>query len=146
MKVAARMKPVKLKHALISATTTFLLLFALGFVFGAIRVVYLTPRLGPLAATSVEAPAMVIAAWFLTRWSVRHWRVSHLGRVRWTMVLWFLALLASFETLLGAALFGRTATELWGALATPAGLVGLLAQLIAALLPVFVSRRGQSCG
>ena len=135
-----------MKRALISATVTLLLLFALGFVFGTIRVIYLAPRLGALAATLVEAPVMVIAALFLTRWSVRHWRVSHLGGVRWAMVLWFLALLASFETLLGVALFGRTATEQWGALATHAGLVGLLAQLIAALLPVFVGRRYQSCG
>ena len=135
-----------LKRALTSATVTFLLLFTLGFVFGTIRVVYLTPRLGALAATSAEAPVMLIAAFFLTRWSVRHWRVSHKGGVRWAMVLWFLALLGLFETLLGAALFGRTAAEQWGALATHAGLVGLSAQLIAALLPVFVGRRAQSWG
>ena len=60
------------------------------------------------------------------------------------MVLWFLALLFTFETLLGVILFGRTAAEQWAALATPAGLLGLSAQITAALLPVLVGRREQS--
>ena len=57
------------------------------------------------------------------------------------MALWFFVLLALFETLVGVALFGRTLSGTWSGLATPAGLIGLAAQSIAALLPLFISRK-----
>jgi hypothetical protein len=133
-----------LKRALVAGTAYFLALFALGFVLGTIRVLFVTPRFGPLAATLVEVPVMLIAAIYACRWSVRHWRVPRSVTIRWGMVVWFLALLVAFETVLGVVLFGRTPAEQWAALATPAGIVGLSAQLIAALLPVFVGRREPS--
>lgn len=118
-----------------------MVLFTLGFVLGTIRVVFIAPRFGPLLATAAEVPVMLIAAVFACRWVVRRWQVPRAAAVRWAMVLWFLALLFTFETLLGAALFGRTAVEQWVALTTPAGLIGLSAQIVAALLLVLVGRR-----
>jgi hypothetical protein len=56
------------------------------------------------------------------------------------MVPLFLVLLFAFETMLGLALFGRTLSEQWEALMTLAGALGLSAQVIAALLPVFVGK------
>ena len=132
-----------MNRALIAGTAFFLALFALGFVLGTLRVVFVAPRFGELAATFAEVPVMLIAAFFACRWAVRHWRVPRTIAIRWAMVLWFLALLFTFETLLGVILFGRTAAEQWAALATPAGLLGLSAQIIAALLPVLVGRREQ---
>ena len=82
---------------------------------------------------------MLTAACFASRWVIRHWQVPRTTAIRWTMVIWFLALLFLFETLLGAMLFGRTVTDQWAALAKPAGLLGLAAQIIAALLPLLVS-------
>lgn len=133
-----------MKRALIASTAFFLMLFALGFVLGTARVVLVAPRLGQLAATFAEVPVMLIAAFFACRWAIRHWQVPRPIAIRWAMVLWFLALLFTFETLLGWALFGRTAADQWAALATPAGLLGLSAQFAAALLPVVVGRREQS--
>jgi hypothetical protein len=133
-----------LRRALIASTAYFIALFSLGFVLGTIRVLYVAPRFGRLAATSAEVPVMVVAALVACRWTVEHWHVPRAMTIRWAMVLWFLALLFAFETLLGAALFGRTATEQWAALATPAGLLGVSAQIVAALLPVVVSRRERS--
>lgn len=132
-----------MKRALIAGTAFFLALFALGFVLGTIRVVFVAPRFGQLAATFAEVPLMVIAAFFACRWAVRHWQVPRTVAIRWAMVLWFLALLFTFETLLGAALFGRTGADQWAALATPAGLLGVSAQIISALFPVFIGRREQ---
>ena len=60
------------------------------------------------------------------------------------MVPWFLALLFVFEALLGATLFGSSVAEQWAALSTPAGLVGISAQIIAALLPLFVGKSKQA--
>jgi hypothetical protein len=133
-----------LKRALIAATTYFLALFALGFVLGTIRTIFLVPRIGQLAATCAEVPIILTAAFFLCHWTIQRWQVPHTADVRWAMALWFLALLLMFEGLLGATLFARTIAEQWAALATAAGLIGLTAQIIAALLPVFVGKAARS--
>ena len=132
-----------MKRALIAGTLYFLALFALGFGLGTIRVIYVAPRFGPVAATFAEAPVMLVAAFLTCRWSVRHWKVPREATIRWAMVLWFMLLLVAFEALLGAVLFGRSMPDQWAALATTAGLVGLSAQIVAALMPVFVGRREQ---
>ncbi|MEO7039404.1 MAG: hypothetical protein ABI446_07540 [Gemmatimonadaceae bacterium] len=126
---------------MIAGTVYFMFLFALGFVLGIIRVTYVAPRFGQLAATFAEVPVILVAALALCRWTMRHWQVSSAMTIRWAIALWFLTLLFTFETLLGVALFGRTASAQWAALTTPAGLLGISAQIIAALLPVFVCRR-----
>jgi hypothetical protein len=129
-----------MKRAMIAATVYFLALFALGFVLGTIRVLAVAPRIGELAATLAEVPLMLAAAYFTCRWAIARWHVPRDPAVRWAMVFWFLILLFLFETLLGAMLFGRTMAEQWAGLATPVGLVGISAQIIAALLPVFVEQ------
>lgn len=130
-----------MNRPLTAATVYFLALLALGFLLGTIRVLFVAPQIGVLAATLLEVPVMLGAAFFLCRWAVRRWRVSPDLAARGAMVLWFLGLLVLFETLLGIALFGRTLGEIWAGLATPAGLVGLTGQAIAALLPLLVGRR-----
>ena len=128
-------------RALTAATVYFLALFALGFVLGTIRVLFVAPQIGVLGATLVEVPLMLGASFFLCRWVVGRWRVPPDLAARWGMALWFLVLLVLFETLVGAALFGRTLAGIWAGLATPAGLIGLSAQLVAALLPLLIGRR-----
>jgi hypothetical protein len=134
------LRGIDLKRALTAGTAYFLILFALGFVLGTLRVVVLAPQFGQLIATTAEVPVMLAAAFYVCRWSVRHWQVPSESAIRWAMVVWFLALLFTFETLLGALLFGRMPTEQWAALATLVGMLGLCAQIIAAILPVFVAR------
>jgi hypothetical protein len=130
-----------MKRALTAATVYFLALFALGFVLGTIRVLFVAPQIGVLRATLLEVPLMLAAAFFMCRWTVRRWKVSPALAARWVMGLWFLVLLALFETLLGVTLFGRTLAETWAGFAKPAGIIGLTAQAIAALLPLLVGRR-----
>lgn len=130
-----------MNRPLTAATVYFLALFALGFLLGTIHVLFVAPQIGELGATLLEVPVMLGAAFFLCRWAVGCWRVSPDLAVRGAMVLWFLGLLVLFETLLGIALFGRTLGEIRAGLATLAGLVGLTAQAIAALLPLLVGRR-----
>lgn len=129
-----------MKRAFAAATSYFLTLFALGFVLGTIRVLFVSPRIGVLGATLTEVPLMLIAAFILCRWALGHWQVPPTPLARGSMTLWFLALLAISETLVGVTLFGRTLSATWAGLATPAGLVGLTAQVIAALLPLIVGR------
>lgn len=114
------------------------MLFALGFLLGTIRVIFVAPRIGELAATIMEVPVMLVAAYFACRWAIRRWQVPPAIAARVAMVPWFLSLLFVFEALLGLALFGRSVSEQWAAFRTPAGLVGLSAQIIASLLPLIV--------
>ncbi len=130
-----------MKRALLAASVYFLALFSLGFVLGTVRMVVIAPRFGALAGTITEVPIMLVAAFCACRWVIRHWRVPSASGTRWAMTIWFLVLLLVFETVLGVALFGRTMVQQWAALATLAGLVGLAAQIVAALLPTMVGRR-----
>jgi hypothetical protein len=130
-----------MNRAFTAATVYFLALFALGFVLGTIRVLLVAPQIGVLGATLLEVPLMLAAAFVLCRWAVGRWQVSPAPSARGAMGLWFLVLLLLFETLVGVTLFGRTLAATWAGLATPAGLIGLTAQGIAALLPLFVGRR-----
>lgn len=132
-----------MKRALIAATVYFLMLFALGFGLGTMRVLLVAPRIGVLGATLAEVPLMLTAAFFMCRWAIGHWRVPHVISARGAMALWFLVQLVLFETLVGVALFERTLAGTWTGLATPAGLIGLTAQAIAALLPAVVGRHGR---
>jgi hypothetical protein len=125
---------------LIAGGAYFLLLFALGFVLGTLRVILVQPRFGTLAATLAEVPVMLTAALYTCRWAIRRWSVPPEMSIRWAMVLWFVILLFVFETLLGTLLFGRTAADQWATLKTTAGMVGLGAQLIAAMFPVVVGK------
>jgi hypothetical protein len=126
--------------ALFAATVYFLALFATGFAFGTVRVLVVEPRLGALAATASEVPLMLIVAYFICRWTIRRWRVPSTALLRWIMVPWFLILLFLFESLLGTVIFARTLSDQWTSLTTTAGLIGLSAQIISALLPVFVAK------
>ena len=134
----AELTGAELKRAVIAASAYFLALFAVGFVLGTVRVLVAEPRLGRLVATLIELPVMLTIAYFACRWAIRRWHVVRHPIARWGMVLWFMILLLSFETVLGMVLFGRTVADQLAAMTAPAGLLGLSAQVIAALLPVFV--------
>jgi hypothetical protein len=126
------------QRAVVAGATYFLALFAIGFVLGTLRVVFVTPLVGPFFATLAELPLMLAAAFVICRKVIMHWRVPSKSSLRWLMVFWFLALLFTFETLFGWALFARTLAEQWNAMQTPAGLLGVTGQIIAASFPLFV--------
>lgn len=52
------------------------MIFALGFVLGTIRVLWLEPKLGMLTATPCGTPLMLLASWFAARWLVRRFAIS----------------------------------------------------------------------
>lgn len=131
-----------MNRTLKAATVYVIALFALGFVLGTIRVLFATPWMGELGATLMEVPLMLAAAYVICRWVIERWQVPPALSARGAMALWFLVLLGLFETLVGVALFGRTLADTWSGLATPAGLIGLTAQILAALLPLVVGKAG----
>ncbi|MFN3472702.1 MAG: hypothetical protein ACK4ZW_01525 [Blastomonas sp.] len=131
-----------MNRTLMAATVYVISLFALGFVLGTIRLLFATPWMGELGATLMEVPLMLAAAYFFCRRAIERWQVPPTLLACGAMALWFLVLLALFETLVGVALVGQTLAGAWSGLATPAGLIGLIAQILAALLPLVVGRAG----
>lgn len=130
-----------MRQALAASTVYFLALFALGFVLGTIRVMLVVPRLGLLPATALEVPIILVAALIACRRAVSRWQVPPELSARAIMVLWFLALLMIAEAALGFILFDRSVPDQWAEFRTPAGALGLSAQIVAASLPFWVGMR-----
>jgi hypothetical protein len=115
-----------------------LALLVLGFMLGTARVLIVAPLAGELVATLIELPVMLTAAFFACRWIVRRWAISADPAGRLIMGLSFLALLLGLETILGLTLLGRTWPGQLAAFASPAGMAGLAAQVVSALMPMVV--------
>ena len=49
----------------------FAIVFAVGFVLGALRVTFLAPAVGPLPAVALELPVMLAASWWTCGWLMR---------------------------------------------------------------------------
>lgn len=122
-----------------AAVAYFAIVFAAGFVLGAIRTVFLAPRLGPLAAVLVEIPFMLAIAYAACRWLVARFAVPAALYDRLVMGGVAFVLLIAAELLLALAL-GGSASAFVAALAEPAGVAGLAAQVVFAALPVVLMR------
>jgi len=124
-----------LRIALRAGLLYALAVFALGFVLGTVRVLFLAPRFGETAAVLAELPIMLVASWFLCRVILRRRAVPPTLPARSAMGVAAFALLILAELLLALAL-GRSAAAVLTALATPAGGLGLVGQLLFALFPL----------
>ena len=128
-----------MQRAVIAGSVYFLLLFAFGFLLGTVRVLLVIPYVGTLVATMLEVPVMLAAAYVVCPRVIRRFKVPPERPARGVMALVFLILLALFESALGSLLFNRTMADQWAALSTPAGMLGLSAQIIAALFPLRIT-------
>ena len=116
-----------------SALAYWLGVFALGFVLGTVRTLWLEPALGALAAVALELPVMLAASWWWAgRVLVRHPLPSRRAALG-TGLLAFTLLLAG-EGALALAL-GQTGAQWLAALARPAGALGLAGQVLFGLMP-----------
>jgi hypothetical protein len=117
----------------------FAVVFALGFVLGAIRVLWLSPIIGETAAVVAEQPVMLTASWFVARWLVRQYDFAH-GRERLVMGGCAFAMLMVAELLLAVALFGQTPGQWLDNVVTMPGPIGLAGQMMFGLMPLVVRR------
>lgn len=122
-------------NILIAAAAYFAIVFAAGFALGAVRIVLLEPRLGPLAATLVELPLMLVISWFAARHVVRMQKFEARLPPRLAMGLLAFILLIGAEISLGVAVFGRTLEEQVCEMSSRPGLLGLGGQALFALIP-----------
>lgn len=125
-----------------SAFRYCLAIFALGFVLGAIRTLWLAPAIGAIPAVVSELPLMLAASWWMAK------RIVHGNRLepRPALVTGVLAfmLLISAEALLAVTLAGQSLAQWSGDLIRTPGWIGLAGQILFGLFPWIVARRAQS--
>jgi hypothetical protein len=122
--------------ALIAGGAWFVLVFALGFLLGPLRILLLEPRLGATGAVLVEAVPMLLAMVLLAPWVARLFAVPPRPAARLAMGGAGLLLLVLAETLLGALILGRTPAFWVTRATTPDGQIYLALLAAFALMPL----------
>ena len=124
----------------IGGAVYFAIVFAIAFVFGAIRVLFVAGLFGDFLAVAIEAPFTLATSWFVCRHIVRRFHVAPDWATRAGMGATAFALLAVAEISLGLFGFGRSLAQQWAALSTPAGALGLAGQIGFAFIPILQAR------
>ena len=109
--------------------------FLIGFIFGTLRVMVLVPALSDTTAVLLELPFILLASWFVCRWCVDRLGVCRSAQARALMSVVAFVVLMVVEFGLGMILGRRLVDQLAG-LASPAGVIGLTAQVLFGLFPV----------
>lgn len=117
------------------------LVMALGLVLGTLRVLWLVPRVGEVAAVALELPVMLAASWLAAR------RITLLYGIRAApealvmgAAAFVLVLLA--ELALAWGLSAQVPLAWARSLTTPPGALGLAGQALFALMPLLARRQG----
>jgi len=116
--------------------------FAVGFLLGAVRVFWVEPLAGELSSVALEAPIMLAVAWTVCGWMTEHFEVSDhlLDRVLMGSVA--LIFLLTAEIALALFVQRRSLLEFFQSYGRSALLLGLVAQLGFAVFPL-LRRRGR---
>lgn len=123
-----------------AATVYWGIIFALGFVLGTIRVLWVIPRVGLIPATLLELPIILATSWFAAGWIVRRFAIDS-GRDALILGVLAFAILMAAECALAAALAGETPAQWLAGLRQPHALLGLAGQIVFALMPRWRLRR-----
>lgn len=130
--------PVEIMRTLKAGFVYFLLVFAVGFALGAIRVPFVVPRLGVRWAELAEMPLMLLASFLAARFCVRrHGPFSAAHRVAVGALA--LALLVAAELGLTVAL-GQSVSEYIAGRDPVSGGAYLVSLAVFAALPLIVGR------
>ena len=123
-----------------AATLYFLAVFGAGFALGPIRVLWLEPRLGVVAATLCEAPFLLLAMTAAAYWIPRFIRIAAGIGAMLAMGLGALALQQAADLVVGTAVRGISATDQWARLASSEGAIYAALLVLFALMPAIVNR------
>lgn len=121
-----------------AAALYFLGVFALGFVLGALRVIWLAPEVGAYAAVWMELPLMLGFSWWLSGRLARGLTTAQ--RIGMGAVAFALLMMA--EMALAVFAFNLTVTAWLAGLLTPEGKIGLAGQVAFGLFPWLQRTRG----
>ncbi len=114
-------------------------IFALGFVLGIVRTLFLAPRFGALVAVACELPFMLAASWFWARRLLRSYPSGSQRQALATGATAFMLLIAS-EAALAFIAYNPTPREWLASLMTPEGRLGLAGQVLFAVIPALAWR------
>ena len=122
----------------------FVLVFAVGWVLGPIRELWVVPRFGRAIGVFLEAPIMLIAMIISARWVIRRFDVR--GTLRATISMGLLAVGILTVAEIAGVLWVRQLSlqEYLGSLASAPGFISLLMFLLFAAMPTLVTRIGYS--
>jgi len=122
----------------------FALVFAMGFLLGTVRTLFVqdAPGAGRLIGVVIELPVMLGASWFLCRYVIRRFAVASTVAARAVMGGIAFALLLIAELMVGALLLGRTPGEHFALYREASYALGLAAQSAFALMPLVQLRPG----
>jgi len=117
-----------------AAVTYWAIVFALGFVLGTVRVLWVIPLVGLMPATVLELPIILTASWFAAGWILRRFAIATRREALTLGVLAFAILMAA-ECALAGVLSGETPAQWLAGLRQPHALLGLAGQVVFALMP-----------
>ena len=117
------------------------IVFAIGFCLGIVRVLVVVPRLGELAAVTLEAPIMLAASWAVSLSCIRRFRIPAVPLPRLLMGVVAFALLIGLEAALSVLLFGWSMADWLAQYRTVPGMIGLAAQGAFGLVPLVQAYR-----
>ena len=122
--------------ALRAGLAYFAIVFAAGLVLGSLRVVVLAPRIGELGAVAVEVPVMLAVSWFTCARLLAWFEVggSIIGRFHMGGVAFGLLTIAEIGVSIAA--FGRSPAEHLAAYRSGGAILGGLAQIAFAAIPL----------
>lgn len=124
-----------------AAAAYWAIVFALGFVLGTVRVLWVIPLVGLIPATLLELPLILTASWLAAGWLVRGFGIARGGEALAVGALAFAILLAA-ECALAAALLNQTPAQWLSGLRQPHALLGLAGQIAFALMPWWRAHNG----
>lgn len=117
-----------------AAIVYWAMVFALGFVLGTIRVLWVIPLVGLVPATLMELPLILAASWFAAGWLVRRFAIAG-PREALTVGALAFAVLMLAECALASVLNGQSPADWLAGLGQPHALLGLAGQVVFALMP-----------
>ena len=117
-----------------AAIVYWAVVFALGFVLGTIRVLWVIPLVGLMPATLLELPIILAASWLAAGWLVRRFTIASSGEALAVGALAF-AILMVAECVLAVMLMAQSPAQWLTGLAAPHALLGLAGQGFFALMP-----------
>jgi hypothetical protein len=132
--------------ALKAGTVYFMLVFAVGFVLGTIRVLAVVPAVGETIAVLIETPVMATISWIACRFIIRRFDVPAVLADRVTMGASAFALLMVAEIGVAWLLGQRSLSGYFVHYATVAGVIGLAGQIAFAVFPALQLRFPEKAG
>jgi hypothetical protein len=123
-----------------AAIVYWAMVFALGFVLGTVRVLWIIPLVGLMPATLLELPIILGGSWLAAGWLLRRFSLARQGEALTVGTLAFAILMAA-ECALAVTLMAQSPAQWLTGLAAPHALLGLAGQVVFALMPWLIVRR-----